>query len=110
MAMNFRKTLLLLPLSWGALISGLVLAHPVGGGPVGGPPMGGGEVGRNPSYPSNVYPIVAPYAYPTNTPGAYDPINAPPVQGGSSVTNGNQTINANGTTCTVRPDGKKICN
>lgn len=107
--MSFRKTLPLLPVFWVALISGLAFAHPVGGGPVGGPPMGG-EVGRNPNYPSNVYPIVTPYAYPTNTPGAYDPINSAPVQGGSSVTNGNQTINSNGTTCTVRSDGKKICN
>ena len=108
--MNFRKILLLSPVFSVALSSGLAFAHPVGGGPVGGPPMAGGEVSRNPNYPSNVYPIVAPYAYPTNTPGAYDPINSPPVQGGSSVTNGNQTINANGTTCTVRSDGKKICN
>ena len=110
MGMNFRKTLLLLPVFWVSLSSGLVFAHPPGGGPIGGPPMGGGQGNRNPNYPSNVYPIVTPYAYPTNTPGAYDPINSAPIQGGSSVTNGNQTINANGTTCTVRSDGKKICN
>ncbi len=108
--MSFRKTLLLFPVVLAALSSGLALSHPIGGGPVGGPQMGGGQVGRNPSYPADVYPIVAPYAYPTNTPGAYDPINSPAVQGGSSVTNGNRTINANGTTCTVQADGKKICN
>jgi hypothetical protein len=107
--MNLRKKLLLLPIVLGSLSSGLAIAHPIGGGPVGGPPMGG-QVGRNPNYPADVYPIVTPYAYPTNTPGAYDPINSRPVQGGSSVTNGNQTINANGTTCTVQADGKKICN
>jgi hypothetical protein len=103
--MLFRKTVMLFPVVWGALSSSLAFSNPIGGGPI-----GGGQVGRNPSYPANVYPIVTPYAYPTNTPGAYDPINAPPVQGGSSVTNGNQTINANGTTCTIQPDGKKICN
>lgn len=108
--MRFRKTLILVPVVWGALSSGLAFSNPIGVGPVGGGQIGGGQVGRNPYYPANVYPIVTPYAYPTNTPGAYDPINAPPVQGGSSVTNGNQTINANGTTCTIQPDGKKICN
>lgn len=108
--MKFLKVLALLPVFLGALSSGLALSHPVGGGPVGGPQMGAGQAGRNPNYPADVYPIVAPYAYPSNTPGAYDPINAPVVQGGSSVTNGNQTINANGTTCTMRPDGSKICN
>lgn len=108
--MSFRKTLMLFPVVLGALSPSLTFSHPVGGGPAGGPPISGGQVGRNPNYPPNVYPIVTPYAYPSNTPGAYDPINAPAVQGGSSVTNGNQTINANGTTCTVQPDGKKICN
>jgi hypothetical protein len=108
--MSFRKISLLFTVVLGTLSSGFVFSHPIGGGPAGGAPIGGGQAGRNPNYPANVYPIVAPYAYPTNTPGAYDPINSPPVQGGSSVTNGNQTINANGTTCTVGSDGKKICN
>lgn len=107
--MNFHKILLLILIVFGALSSGLAFSHPVGGGPVGGGQIGGGGAGRNPNYPANVYPIVAPYVYP-NAPGAYDPSSSPPIQGGSSVTNGNQTINANGTTCTVRPDGKKICN
>lgn len=108
--MNFCKKTLLLSVLLAAFSSGVAFSHPLGGGPVGGGQVGAGQAGRNPNYPGDVYPIVAPYVYPTNTPGAYDPINAPPVQGGSSVTNGNQTINANGTTCTVRPDGKKICN
>ena len=103
--MRFRKTLTLFSVVCGAFSASLAFSNPVGGGPI-----AGGQVGRNPYNPANVYPIVTPYAYPTNTPGAYDPINAPPVQGGSSVTNGNRTINANGTTCVIQPDGKKICN
>lgn len=110
--MSFRKTLMLFSVVLGAVSSSSAFSHPIGGGPAGGPPMGGGQGGRNPNYPGDVYPIISPYSYsyPTNTPGAYDPINAPAVQGGSSVTNGNRTINANGTTCTVQADGKKICN
>jgi hypothetical protein len=83
---------------------GPILVSPLGGGPI-----AGNEIGRNPSYPPNAYPIIVPYGYSgsVNTTATSSGV---PIQGGSSVTNGNQTINANGTSCVVNANGKKVCN
>ena len=95
-----------------------------------GPSEMAGAAGRRGPNPSDVYPIVVPYAdcsssncnnynqpltpitVPTGPNGAtqtqvgtttyYTP-------GGSSVTNGNQTIYSNGTNCVVNGN-QKICN
>jgi hypothetical protein len=111
--MNLRKKLLL-SLALGVLSSNSAFSNPPFGGPivvgppVGGP-MGGHEVGRNPNFPPNTYPIVVPYGYSGSANTAVTS-SGPPLQGGSSVTNGNQTINANGISCVVNANGKKICN
>lgn len=104
--MNFRKTLLL-SLVLGVLSANPAFSHPPGG-PIGGGPMGGQGGGRYPINPADAYPVVVPYGYPSGT--STSTYSGPPIQGGASVTNGNQTINANGTTCVVSADGKKTCN
>lgn len=111
--MNFLKKLLL-SLVLGVLSSAPAFSNPPLGGPIVlGPPVGGPMVGnemsRNPNFPPNAYPIVVPYGYSgsVNTTATSSGV---PIQGGSSVTNGNQTINANGTSCVVNANGKKICN
>ena len=111
--MNLRKKLLL-SLVLAVVSSSPALSNPPLGGPiivgppVGGP-MGGHEMGRNPNFPPNTYPIVVPYGY-AGSANTAATNSGPPLQGGSSVTNGNQTINANGISCVVNANGKKICN
>ena len=102
--MRLGKKLALFPFIWGFFGASIVFADPPGSGS-----GGGGQIVRNPGYPTNIYPIVVPNVNPVDT-SPKNSNSTPAPQGGSSVTNGNKTINANGTSCVVNPNGKKICN